>query len=219
MQVLRRLTLATCAVLGLTAGANASVIVDYQFAGQSLAPTGSDPNVTPTSIGLGAGLTQGNVSNSFAINTPSTSSALAISNNSYFDFTISPSAGYQIDYATLDLTAGKITGFTANYVIRSSIDAYASNIGAGAITANWPTTSLYQTDLSPLFAVTVPTTFRVYVYGNNPALNPIFSQVTVNGTVRLVTPEPATISMLGITAGIGTCLTVARRRRSKTVVS
>lgn len=204
-------------VLGVVASqSQASVIVDYQFLSNSLAPTSTDPNVTAGSISAGSGLTIGaSPANTLPISTSSTSSALALTNNSYFEFTVTPNAGYQMDLSTMDLTGGKQTGFTASYAIRSSIDAYSTNIGAGVVTANYPTTGQYVSDISPLFAVTVPTIFRVYIWGNNPANNPIFTQVTLNGTVRLATPEPSTIALVGIAGGMGLARLIVRRRRGE----
>jgi len=134
----------------------------------------NDGNTTPTFYygttgGLNtAGIISGRVllngwTNKIAASDPPTS----INLNQYFEFTLQPSNGYEIDFSNLKFTARK--GNTADpgtYVMRSSIDGFTSNITAPQ-TFTGTTATLLTYDLSSLSNIKTPVTFRLYWYGSN----------------------------------------------------
>src|SRR5215207_4308734 len=128
------------AALCLTPSASvADVLSQYNFgpSGTSiLTPTAQSPNVTAGTITNGAGITL-DLTNSQANPLPtapwlrvvvpsSTTPAAAVTNNAYFQFSLSANAGFFLNMASLmfDIARGG-AGTPRGYEVRTSIDNYA----------------------------------------------------------------------------------------------
>jgi hypothetical protein len=136
-------------------------------------------NIAVSGIGRGAGL--GGRNNNTLYNTRDfATTTLNLSNNDYFKWTLTPAAGYHINFSSFVYT-GTIEGGSASWSFRSNAasDAFATNIPtaatAGAIISL--TGSNYQN-------ITAATEFRLYGYSFSTGNNDYgVSQFTYNGAV------------------------------------
>ncbi len=206
-----------------------AALVSYNFASNSQAGSGIDSNITASPFSAGAGLTATYTSDharsAGAVGTsaiPGTE-ATSVSENDYFTFTVTPTAGYQLNLTSLSFSVqyyGAVSATAwAKYFVRSSRDGFASTIGATFETTlvaasysagNWvPNNSISLT--GPLFQnVTEETVFRIYLYDNNSTDRWIaLDSIVVDGSA-LAIPEPASFLMAGM-AACGILLTRKRR--------
>lgn len=140
----------------------------------------------------------------------SSSAAQAVTNNKYFSFTITPDLGYELDLSSLQFKAARGGSSTPRgWVVRTSADGFAANLGSSDIATQRATWTDYTVPLggAQFQDVTVPLTFRFYVYSPAAGQTIEFDNITVNGEVVAVIPEPVTALM----AGAGLVLLVARR--------
>lgn len=99
--------------------------------------------------------------------TGATTSALAISTNSYFTITITPQNDRVLNFDSLTFQIGRGGATTPRgWVVRSSADSYASNVGTADVTALRPSLELATVDLSggSFQTISTPITFRIYTY-------------------------------------------------------
>ncbi|MCC5943980.1 MAG: T9SS type A sorting domain-containing protein [Bernardetiaceae bacterium] len=142
-----------------------------------------DGNITVSGIGRGAGLNGSNTNNRYnANNWNETSLTDAIADGDYFEFTLTPNAGYEINFTSFVYT-GQASGTGANNLaFRSSVDAFASNIGT-------PTIGGTTIDLSAAAfqGITAPITFRMYGWGGSGATGTFsINDFAFNGAVVLI---------------------------------
>lgn len=115
-----------------------------------------------------------------------TSAALAVTNGSYFYFSITPDAGKQISLTTLTFNMARGGASTPRgYQVRSSVDAFAASLGGGDINTARPTFTAVSIDLSGASFQNVSTTitFNIYIYAPTSSNSLDFDDVVVNGTV------------------------------------
>jgi hypothetical protein len=155
--------------------------------------------------------------------TPGTESA-AITEDEYVSFTITPIAGYEIDYQTLSFdilmdrsSSGDPAPF-ATWFLKTSVGGFgASDPTVGS--RNAPVSSV-DTDLAtitPLIDLSALGTrsdtveFRIYTFDNeiSSTVPHRLDNVIVNGDVSLI-PEPATVALVSL--GLFCC--TGRRQRS-----
>jgi len=116
-------------------------------------------NLTVSGIGIGTGIS-GNAGNNRYNATNWNTSALDA--NDYFSFTLTPSAGFQINFSDF-LYTGQASGTgPTSIAIRSSADSYTANIGTPTIAGTTISLSAaaYQNVNSSI-------TFRVYAWGGS----------------------------------------------------
>lgn len=183
--------------------------------------TFGDINLTGSAITAGNFFTSqttagGQPSRILSTQTAGTTVAASITNNSYFQFTVTPGVGQTIDFTSISLDAARAGGSARGFSIASSVDSYttiftslaghpaAYNAVAGIATQEDIYTN-YAFDLSSLSGITTATTFRVYSWSGAAANTIYYDNITLNGTV----PEPASVA-LG-TLGL---LSLLRRRRA-----
>lgn len=198
--------LAFC-VAGSTAGA--VPLVSYDFTSNSLAAT-TVTDVTATDFLDGPGITgsfsiAGQPAPSRAVGYPaliSTSEAEAIANEEYFEFELTPDAGFRVDLnsLTLQVSGGNVAGNQANFSVRSSLDGFLSSIGTSAPPVPSTTFHPFVVDLSEaLFqSVAGPISFRTYLFDNGSEFGSEAARidnVVLDGTVAPV-PVPAAIWLL-----------------------
>ena len=121
------------------------------------------PNMSASGIGRGPGINPnagGDRYNAIAWNT----SALDV--DDYFSWTLTPNAGFKIDFTAL--TGGWQRSGTGpnSYALRSSLDNYGSNITTGAITG---TTFNLNLGASSFDSITSAVTFRFYAWAGTSA--------------------------------------------------
>lgn len=221
-----RVTTALAVLVVLAGPAAAQVqIVQYQFsrAGpggngisiSSLTATTVSPNVSASDVSFSGSVAQQGAFGADLLavvpNSTSTTAALAVANNSYFQFTVTPNAGQAMNLTSLTFNAVFGDLPPAGFVLRSSADGYATNIDSQLVTANdYQNPAFYTEDLTAAAYqnLTDPISFRVYSFGLRPDRTAMFyDDLTLNGTFTPV-PEPATLLAV---AAVG--LAVARRRR------
>lgn len=199
----------------LANSASAAVLAQYSFTGApgSLLVTTADASVIAADVSFAGGASSQftTIPNILGVNVDglSKTAVTAVSTNSFFEVTITPTSGNALNLTSFNFDSGGASIGTG-YVVRSSVDAFAANLAAANFATLHPVYSPTSVDLtSSVFqAVSSPVTFRIYTY--TPATSPaaVYDNLVINGDV-IVVPEPsAAISLL-----LGS-LCLARRRRS-----
>lgn len=210
--------MALMVILVLATGAGAAEILKYEFTGATLAPTQQNFNATGTAIANGGALVTYEISNlgytsdpELRVSPPSstTTAAAAVANGAYYSFTLTPGASDPLTLTSLGFQAARGGGGTRGWVLRSSLDNYAANLGTSDIATQRPTFTSYDVPLGSAFEnLASPVTFRLYVYTGSSTSTLEFDNITVNGDV----PEPGTMSGA---AGVAVMLLARRRRASR----
>lgn len=147
---------------------------------------GSLTNNLLTSFSTGSGL--GYATEPVIIANPTsgaTSAATAISTDSYFYFSISPTAGNSISLTTLTFNIARGgSGTPRGYDVRSSADDYAASLGTADVATTRPTWTAVSIDLSgaAFQGMTATVTFKIYLYAPSTANSLDIDDVVVNGT-------------------------------------
>ena len=139
-----------------------------------------DPNITVSGISRGSGITGTAAANRYNANGWSTG---VFDANDYFEFTLTPNAGYEINFVSFVYT-GQVSTGSPNYAFRSSIDSFVANIGI-------PTTAGTTISLSSgtYQNITSAITFRFYGYGMSAAGTTYsINDFTFNGVVATTAP-------------------------------
>lgn len=167
-------------------GTNPSAFNPY-VTGQTVSP-----NITVSGIGRGSGITGAAADNRYnAIGW----SQVGLDANDYFTFTITPNAGYVIDFGNFVYTAEASGTGPVNFVFRSSLDGFTSNIGTA-------TSSGTTIDLTAIAFQnrTSSVEFRLYAWGGFGGEFSVNS-FTFNGVVAACAPtiSPSVFSTSNIT--------------------
>jgi hypothetical protein len=226
---------ASVALAGLLLAAPAAYsaeLAKYEFTSSTRATTDTDLNSTATTLDNGAGIsatdstyhtTVGNPAPSLRTksSTTTTTESLAVTGDDYYEFTLTPVTGFEVDLTTLTFDYNKTgsNAHTANFFVRSSIDSFASTIGSIATVSGTTTTTFSNASLSLSAAqyqnLTSAVTFRIYMFDNSggAAETDLLDNVILNGTVAVV-PEPSTWAMMVLGAGLLGAAQRFRRGRS-----
>jgi hypothetical protein len=136
----------------------------------------------------------------------------AVANNQFFQFNIAPDAGMELDMSSITFDAARGGASTPRgWVVRSSLDGFASDIGTDVVPSQNPNLTAFGIDLSGLSLfqnVTSQVTFRIYGYAPTTGVGMFYDNIAVHGSVQAV-PEPGTLAVLGI----GALVALRRRRR------
>lgn len=135
--------------------------------------------------------------------------------SNYFEFTLTPDAGYTFSATSLTFGYRATATGPTNFAVRSSADAYASNLTSGTITGDstWRSAGTLSITLS---GMNTATTFRILGSGASSSLGTLrVDDVTINGSVTAI-PEPSTYAViLGVM--VLTSAIIRRRRRTRAV--
>jgi PEP-CTERM motif len=199
--------------VGMTSG-HAANVAEFSFTSQSLSPSLSAANVSVGAVNFtGSMATIGNfVGDANVLGFVGTFSA-----TDYFQFSVTPDAGYQLDLSSLSFRAAA-TLFGTGAQVRSSVDGFTANLASIPFLAGYSgTTNLttYSADLSgaAFQDLTASTTFRIY---STDAADDaaVYDSLALAGSVAPITapvPEPETYAML--LAGLGVLGWVGRRKQ------
>lgn len=193
------------------------ILVKYSADGSSFLPTNLGDNILASELndlGSAADLQQGvALPNSVFLqqNVLSTNAAQAVLNDQFFQFSIAAIEGMRMDISSITFDAARGGASTPRgWVVRSSLDGFATDLGTSDVAGVNPNLSGFGIDLSgtSLFQnVTSQVTFRIYGYGPSTGIGMFYDDIAVHGSVEAV-PEPATLAVLGCGA-----LALLRRRR------
>lgn len=118
-------------------------------------------NITTYGIGRGSGILPNSGSDRYNARGWNSTS---FDSNDYFYFTISPNSNYKIDFYSFTYTGTASGSGPTNFVFRSSVDGFTTNIGNP--TANGITIDLSSSDFQN---ITSSITFRIYAWGATAA--------------------------------------------------
>jgi hypothetical protein len=114
-----------------------------------------DANLSSVSgISRGSGISASGSTTRYNANGWTTATSLDV--NDYFEFTLTPASGYQINFLNFVYT-GQVSSGTPSFSFRSSLDGYTSDIGA-------PTAGGTTISLAAYQSITSAITFRFYAY-------------------------------------------------------
>lgn len=162
-----------------------------------------DPNITVEGLFRGPGLIANSGADRFNARDWTLSGTL--DPNDYFDFTLAPNAGFQINFVSFVFTAQRNGNGPRDFSFRSSLDNFATEIAAPSATGG-------TIDLSAFTNIQDAISFRLYGF-NSLSVAGTFSidDFTFNGSV---VPEPATVLLICAGAA-GLVRTVRRRRKTE----
>ncbi len=129
----------------------------------SVTATGTLANVTFSALTRGAGLTGASSTDGFSSTGWSTAGGLDITQNDYYEFTITPATGYKMSITSLkirDQVSTTASSFDA--YLRYSQDAYASNLSNWAASTSLTNRTITLSGNTNLQNRTTPVTFRIY---------------------------------------------------------
>lgn len=220
---------ALCGAAILAANANAQ-LAGWEFNTNSgneisVAATTLNTDLDPASITRGAGIDPSGLSNAFSASdfTLDGTQANAITNNDYFQVTLSAKVGFVLSLSTLDVNLRRSSTGPNTYIWRYSVGGAFTSIGSPVTVVGNPTSGAAQTPLGlsgisalqNMSAATVAT-FRLYAYGATATTGTFaVGRLTGNdlafaGTITAV-PEPHEYAL-----GLGALVVLvayARRRR------
>jgi hypothetical protein len=114
-------------------------------------------NITVSGISRGSGIGPDREQNSYAADDWESQS---LDPDKYFEFTLTPNAGYEIDFIDFTYTPKRSDSSIDNFAFRSSVDNFVANIGTPDF--NGTNISLSGTNYQNR---TSATTFRIYAWG------------------------------------------------------
>lgn len=115
-----------------------------------------------------------------------TSASEAITNDSYFYFTVTPTSGNSLDLLTLDFDSARGGSATPRgYDVRSDADSFTASLGTVDLGSQRTTFQSVSIDLSgaSFQGLTASTVFRVYFYSPSSAFSVDFDSITLTGSV------------------------------------
>lgn len=80
--------------------------------------------------------------------------------NDYFEFTLSPDAGYDMDFTYFSYNSQASAAGPLNFSVRSSLDGFTTDLGPGA-----PTSATIDLTGPGFQNISTPITFRIYAWG------------------------------------------------------
>ncbi|MEN9336980.1 MAG: hypothetical protein RLZZ500_1967, partial [Bacteroidota bacterium] len=159
---------------GLTANINPAIVALLQWNTFSNAgtettepSTSNDANISSASLNY-TGSTVTPAANGNRFGGTNWTVGATIDTSKYIQFTVTPNAGYTFTPTSFEFIWDFSGSGPSSVAIRSSVDGYASNLGA--VTGLTASTSAIRTiSISGISAISTPTTFRIYGYAATAA--------------------------------------------------
>ena len=154
----------------------------------SIAASNVAPNATFSNLTRGSGLTATSVTNAF--NSSGWTTAASPDANDYYEFTITPHTAHQFSASELRIGLQRSSTGPPNVVLRTSLDAFTSNIGPIITPPIAPVAvATFVFDLTGVAGLqnsSTPVTLRLYGYGASSSA----------GTLRI--ERVTTVPMVGV---------------------
>jgi hypothetical protein len=153
-------------------------------------------------------------------NITSPTAADAVVNNQYFQFTVSAETGFELDLVSLTFDATRGGSSTPRgWVVRSSLDNFATDIAAADVPTQNPTLTSFNVDLTAIMFqdITSQVTFRIYGYAPTSGVGIFYDNIELHGAFEVAgsgIPEPASLGLM-ICGGV----VLLRRARHSTHLS
>jgi hypothetical protein len=143
--------------------------------------------------------------------------ALNTATSTYFEFTITPASG---TFPLQEIAFGSRSTNTGpqSWTLRSSADGYVADLISPGSFPNDSAWQYYTAPLTTVFTSSSATTFRIYGYNGTGTPSVNFANWRIDDVQAKFVPEPSTLMMLGLAAGLAGC-GVCRRRRVQTGVA
>jgi len=120
-----------------------------------------------------------------------------------FEWTLTPNAGYRIDFSSLVYSAQISSTGPVLYALRSSVDGFASNIGTVTMGTN------VTISLASFAGITGAITFRMYAHTASSGSGTFsINDFTFNGSVNSTCPSVVLTSVLPTNGPVGTEVTI-----------
>lgn len=152
-------------------------------------------NLTVSGIGRGSGVSGSVANNRYNASGWSTGS---LDPNDYFEFILTPTMSSEIDFVSFVYTGQRSGSGPNNFAFRSSVDAFASDIGSATTTGTTISLSAaaYQNIMGPI-------TFRFYGWGAGAAAGTFsINDFTFNGVCGIPTTQASVLNIAqGAVAG------------------
>lgn len=182
-----------CSTATPSSGSNSNIVMGSWLQGNNNGVTTMITNLANSSTYAGAtgGENFGLAARVGALDTSSSGSA-------YFELTLTPNSGYSIVINTISFGSRSTSTGPQAFVIRSSLDGYASTLGSGTLQANslW---ALNAPGISPSIssAVGTPVTIRIYGFSGTgtPTVNVAnwrIDDITINVSSVLPSTDTST---------------------------
>lgn len=137
-----------------------------------------DPNIVTASLGRGSGITGKNKNHEYKADSWSTS---AFDENDYFEFTMTPDTGYEMDLISFVYTPKRNNGSVDSFELRSSLDGFISTIDNPIYNAAGVTVDLSSAAFQGINGII---TFRLYAWGaDNDSKDFSIRDFVFNGTL------------------------------------
>lgn len=156
-----------------------------------------DSNITVSGIGRGSGISANSGSNRY--NATSWTLGSSLDADDYFSWTLTPNAGFEIDFLSFEYTGQRSPTGPSSFVYRSSVDGFTSDIGSP--TATGTTISLSGAEFQN---ISTAIEFRIYGFGGTNAAGTFsINDFAFNGTVSAMAMLGTFWDANGATAGVG----------------
>lgn len=119
-------------------------------------------------------------------NVTSADAASAVLNNQYFQFSVTPDAGFKFNFTSLTFDAARGGASTPRgWVLRSSLDGFGADIDFDVVPTAQPNLSSYSVAFAgAMFSdVLAETTFRFYGFAPSTNVGMFYDNITLNGSV------------------------------------
>lgn len=159
-----------------------------------------DTNIIVSGISRGTGINAATANDRYSA---SNWNSASINNSKYFEFTLTPNAGYQINFVNFTYVGQASGTGAANFAFRSSLDGYVANIGTptdGGTTIDL-STGIYQN-------ITTPITFRFYGWGASSTTGTFSINDFIFNGVVVSACTPPIIAIAPSSGPIGTEVTI-----------
>lgn len=220
-----QITIFALGVIAVAVSLPAQIVWNFGTGGANLNPSSnplsdlavssfSGANASFVNNVTSASTTYSGASGEFNVGLTAPVGALNTSASAYFQFTLTPDSGYQVNVTNISFGSRSTPTGPTSLSIRSSLDSYSTSLASdSSLTAGvWSRKTPALTSISSTGALTI----RLYGFGGTGSpsgANWRIDDFTVNATVSAI-PEPATYAAIfGGLALLGVML--QRRRKQK----